>query len=74
VLALRGLQAGLSDRRPADHVPAFDAWNLNSLVAFFPDKGPGYIIATIKVIDQLPISAAEKQLIYEGNARRLLKI
>lgn len=41
---------------------------------FSPDKGPGYIVATIKVIDSLPISEKEKQLIYEGNARRLLKM
>lgn len=41
---------------------------------FSPDKGPGYIVATIKVIDQLPISQQEKELIYEGNARRLLKM
>ncbi|MFH1487659.1 MAG: amidohydrolase family protein, partial [Pseudomonadota bacterium] len=41
---------------------------------FDPEKGPGYIRETIKVIDALPISEAERQKIYEGNARRLLKL
>jgi predicted TIM-barrel fold metal-dependent hydrolase len=41
---------------------------------FSPDKGPGYIVGTIQVIDALPITADEKQSIYEGNARRLLKM
>lgn len=41
---------------------------------FDPEKGPGYIRETIKVIDALPVSEAERQKIYEGNARRLLKL
>lgn len=41
---------------------------------FDPEKGPGYIRETIKVIEALPISEAERQKIYEGNTRRLLKL
>ena len=41
---------------------------------FDPEKGPGYIRETIKVIDALPISEADRLKIYEGNARRLLKL
>jgi len=41
---------------------------------FSPDKGPGYIKDTIRVLDSLPISREDLQLIYEGNARRLLKM
>ncbi len=41
---------------------------------FDPEKGPGYIRETIKVIDSLPIDESDRQKIYEGNARRLLKI
>ena len=41
---------------------------------FDPEKGPGYIRETIKVIDALPISEAGREKIYEGNARRLLKL
>jgi predicted TIM-barrel fold metal-dependent hydrolase len=41
---------------------------------FDPEKGPAYIRETIKVVDALPISEDERQKIYEGNARRLLKL
>ena len=41
---------------------------------FDPEKGPGYIRETIKIIDALPISDEERQKIYEGNARRLMKM
>ncbi|MEW6666001.1 MAG: amidohydrolase family protein [Thermodesulfobacteriota bacterium] len=41
---------------------------------FSPDKGSGYIRNTIRVLDSLPISKEELQWIYEGNARRLLRI
>jgi aminocarboxymuconate-semialdehyde decarboxylase len=41
---------------------------------FSPDKGPGYIKDTIRVLDSLPIGREDLQLIYEGNARRLLKL
>jgi predicted TIM-barrel fold metal-dependent hydrolase len=41
---------------------------------FDPEKGTAYIRWTIKIIDNLDISTAERQMIYEGNARRLLKL
>lgn len=41
---------------------------------FDPEKGPGYIRETIRIIDELPISDEERYKIYEGNARGLLKI
>lgn len=41
---------------------------------FDPERGPGYIRETIKIVDALPISDADRQKIYEGNARKLLKI
>jgi len=41
---------------------------------FDPRKGPAYIRWTIEVIDGLDISRAERHTIYEGNARRLLKL
>jgi aminocarboxymuconate-semialdehyde decarboxylase len=40
---------------------------------FDPEKGTFNIRETIKDIDGLPISAAERQQIYEGNARKLLR-
>jgi predicted TIM-barrel fold metal-dependent hydrolase len=39
-----------------------------------PEKDLGYIRATIKIIDNLDLEEAERQAIYEGNARRLLKL
>lgn len=41
---------------------------------FDPEKGPGYIRETIKIIEELPISDEERKKIFEGNARRLLKL
>lgn len=41
---------------------------------FDPEKGPQYIRDTIKIINELPISEDDRQKIYEGNARRLLKL
>ena len=41
---------------------------------FDPEKGPGYIRETIKIIEELPISDSNRQKIFEGNARRLLKL
>jgi predicted TIM-barrel fold metal-dependent hydrolase len=41
---------------------------------FDPEKGPGYIRETIKTINVLPISEAERQKIFEGNAKKLLKL
>jgi aminocarboxymuconate-semialdehyde decarboxylase len=41
---------------------------------FDPEKGPGFIRETIRCIDQMRASPEEKANIYEGNARRLLKL
>lgn len=41
---------------------------------FDPEKGPGYIRETIKIIAELPISNSDRQKIFEGNAKRLLKL
>ena len=41
---------------------------------FDPEKGPGYIRETIKIIEGLDISDEDRQKIFEGNARRLLKL
>jgi predicted TIM-barrel fold metal-dependent hydrolase len=41
---------------------------------FDPEKGSAYIRWTIEIIDSLNITPAERQAIYEGNARRLLKL
>jgi aminocarboxymuconate-semialdehyde decarboxylase len=41
---------------------------------FDPEKGTFNIRETIKDVDGLPISEADRKKIYEGNARRLLKL
>jgi uncharacterized protein len=41
---------------------------------FDPEKGSAFIRWGIEVMDSLDITAAERQAIYEGNARRLLKL
>ncbi len=41
---------------------------------FDPEKGSAYIRWTIEIIDSLDITPAERQAIYEGNAKRLLKL
>jgi predicted TIM-barrel fold metal-dependent hydrolase len=41
---------------------------------FDPEKGSAYIRSTIEIIDSLDIKAGVRQAIYEGNARRLLKL
>lgn len=41
---------------------------------FDPEKGAGFIRETIRCIDQMRASPEEKAKIYEGNARRLLKL
>ena len=41
---------------------------------FDPEQGAGYIRETIKIIDSLPISSGDRQKIYEGNARKFLKL
>lgn len=41
---------------------------------FDPEKGSAYIRWTIEIIDSLDISSKDRQAIYEGNAKRLLKL
>ena len=41
---------------------------------FDPEKGPKYIRDTIRIIEQLPISEKDRNKIFEGNARRILKL
>jgi predicted TIM-barrel fold metal-dependent hydrolase len=41
---------------------------------FDPERGPMYIRETIAIVDRLPITAAERDQIYSGNAIRLLKL
>jgi predicted TIM-barrel fold metal-dependent hydrolase len=52
----------------ADHVL------FSSDMPFDPEKGPAFIRASVSDIDHLPISDADRQKIYEGNARRLLRL
>ncbi|MBA7673840.1 hypothetical protein ES703_82046 [subsurface metagenome] len=41
---------------------------------FDPEKGPMYIRETIKIVENLPISEEDRQKIFEGNARKLMKL
>lgn len=41
---------------------------------FDPEKGSAYIRSTIEIIDSLDMKPEKRQAIYEGNARRLLKL
>jgi aminocarboxymuconate-semialdehyde decarboxylase len=41
---------------------------------FDPEGGSGYIRETLRVLDGITASIEDKQKIYEGNARRLLKL
>ena len=41
---------------------------------FDPEKGPMYIRETIKIIDNLNISEADRAKIYYQNAQKLLKL
>ena len=41
---------------------------------FDPEKGPMYIRETIKIINELNISDADREKIYRGNAVKLLKL
>jgi predicted TIM-barrel fold metal-dependent hydrolase len=41
---------------------------------FDPERGAAYIRWTINIIDSLDITPEERHAIYEGNARRLLKL
>jgi len=67
----------------------FGAWHaMESALAFFgvdrilfgtdmpfdPEQGPGFIRDTIAAMDRLRLGPAERAKIYEGNARRLLRL
>ncbi|MGH9691729.1 MAG: amidohydrolase family protein [Candidatus Acidiferrales bacterium] len=41
---------------------------------FDPEKGPGFIRETIRCLEQMDISSEDRKKIYEGNARRLLRL
>ena len=41
---------------------------------FDPEKGPGFIRDTIKVLDSMILAPADRNKIYDTNARRLLKL
>lgn len=41
---------------------------------FDPEKGSAYIRWTIDILDRLALTPAQRHAIYEGNARRLLKL
>ena len=41
---------------------------------FDPERGSAYIRWTIEIIDSLDINPAERRAIYEGDARKLLKL
>jgi aminocarboxymuconate-semialdehyde decarboxylase len=41
---------------------------------FDPEKGPGYIRETIRAVDELSISTEDRKKIYEGNARKMLRL
>lgn len=41
---------------------------------FDPEQGPGYIRETIRCLEELPISNEDRKKIYEGNARKLLRL
>ena len=41
---------------------------------FDPEQGPGSIRSTIENLESLDLSAADRQKIYAGNARRVLGV
>jgi aminocarboxymuconate-semialdehyde decarboxylase len=41
---------------------------------FDPEKGTGFIRETIRNIEEIDLSAEDRRKIYEGNARRLLRL
>ena len=41
---------------------------------FDPEKGPGFIRETIRCLEEMEISSEDRKKIYEGNARRLLRL
>ena len=65
--SLAGTQCGLSFFGEDRVLFASDA-------PFDPEKGPGYIRDTIRVIDQLDVTPEVRGKIYQGNAERLLKL
>src|ERR1051326_6523313 len=40
---------------------------------FDPEGGPGFVRDTIKAVDSIDVSDSVRQLIYEGNAKRMLR-
>jgi aminocarboxymuconate-semialdehyde decarboxylase len=41
---------------------------------FDPERGPGFIRETIAAMERMRATPAEKAQIYEGNARRMLRL
>jgi aminocarboxymuconate-semialdehyde decarboxylase len=41
---------------------------------FDPERGPGFVRDTIAAMERIAVTADERRLIYEGNARRLLRL
>lgn len=41
---------------------------------FDPEKGPGYIRETIRILDNLEVSDGVRTKIYEGNAKRMMRL
>lgn len=41
---------------------------------FDPERGPGFVRDTIAAMERIDVTADERRLIYEGNARRLLRL
>jgi aminocarboxymuconate-semialdehyde decarboxylase len=62
--ALEGTKCGLAFFGPHRCVFASDA-------PFDPEGGSLYIRETLRIVEQLPLSAAQRSAIYEGNLRRL---
>lgn len=62
-----GMQCGL-EFFGADHTL------FASDMPFDPEKGPGFIRDTIRCLEEMPIPREERRKIYEGNARRLLRL
>jgi predicted TIM-barrel fold metal-dependent hydrolase len=41
---------------------------------FDPEKGPGFIRETIRCLEEMDISSEDRKKIYEGNARKMLRL
>lgn len=52
----------------------FDRVLFGTDMPFDPEKGPGFIRDTIRAVEAMSIAPADRERIYEGNARRLLKL